>query len=168
MLRRVESYLKLSILFACVSSGAFLLIPIRNLLGAGVQKAATVLIALLFWGGLLLEQYFFWTANAGRKKIRKKAFGGRKLVKSKIGLITFFSNREAGICDLTFFFAAVLTVLFVLVKIQNDWLVMPALGALLLSFHLHCIFNGVTYRYIKAFQKIKKEPKRHENTNNIS
>lgn len=167
MLHRTTSYLKLSIIFAALSSVALVLVPFRNSLGEEQQKGFSVFIAIMFWGSLILEQYFFWISNTGRKKIQSRAFGGRKIVKSSVGIITFGSNKEARASDLSFIIAVVIMFLLIMFQIQNNWAVMIALAVLLLSFNLHCIFNGTTYRYIKAFHKIKKEPKRHENTRNI-
>ena len=72
MLQRTTKNLKLSIVFAVLSSLMIMLIPLRDVLGREAKQGVSTLVAILFWGNLLLEQFFFWSANAGRKIIQNK------------------------------------------------------------------------------------------------
>ena len=163
ILRRISRQLLLAIAFAVLTSLALAMIPLGNIFTEGAEKKISLIIAAIFWISLILEQIFFWVANAGRKKIQKKAFGGRKLVKPALGLISFGCNKEGRIADIVFFTTFAATICLIIFQVQSLWLVTSVLSLFLLSFTFHCIFNGTTYRYIKAFQNIKKEPRKHEN-----
>lgn len=163
LLQRISRQLLLAVVFAVLTSLALALIPLGNIFSEGAEKKFSLITAALFWICLILEQVFFWTANAGRKKIQKEAFGGRKLVKPALGLISFGCNKEGRVSDIVFFITFIATICLIVFQVQSQWLVTSVLSLFLLSFTFHCIFNGTTYRYIKAFQNIKKEPKRHEN-----
>ncbi len=163
LLRRISRQLLLAMAFAVLNSLALALIPLDSIFSEGAGKKVSLIIAALFWICLILEQVFFWTANSGRKKIQKKAFGGRKLVNPVLGLISFGCNKEGRISDIVFFTTFIATICLIIFQVQSRWLVTSILALFLLSFTFHCIFNGTTYRYIKAFQNIKKEPKKYEN-----
>ena len=163
LLQRISRKLILAITFAVLASFALALIPLGNVFSEGTEKKVSLIIAALFWIFLILEQVFFWVANSGRKKIQKKAFGGSKLVKPALGLISFGCNKEGRISDIAFFTTFIATICLIIFQVQSRWLVTSVLALFLLSFTFHCIFNGTAYRYIKAFQNMKKEPKKHEN-----
>ena len=163
LLQRISRQLLFAMAFAVLTSLALALIPLGNIFSEGPEQRVSLITAALFWIFLILEQVFFWIANSGRKKIQKKAFGGRKLVKPTLGLISFGCNKEGRIADIVFFTTFIATICLIIFQVQNRWLVTTVLALFLLSFTFHCIFNGTTYRYIKAFQNIKKEPKKHEN-----
>lgn len=163
LLQRISRQLLLTMVFAVLTSLALAIIPLGNIFSKGAEKKVSLIIAAIFWISLILEQVFFWAANAGRKKIQKKAFGGRKLVKPALGLISFGCNQEGRIADIVFFTTFIATICLIIFQVQSRWLVTSVLALFLLSLTFHCIFNGTTYRYIKAFQNIKKEPRKHEN-----
>lgn len=156
MLQRTTNLLKLSIGCVVASSLAFLCIPICSSIEGIPGKAFSIIVATVFWGGLILEQVFFWRANDGRKNIQQRAFKSRRLKNASVGLVTFGTSREARICDIAFAVSLVTSIAFNFLRIQIDWLVILSLAVLLLSFNLHCILNGKTYRYIKAFHLAKK------------
>lgn len=148
MLQRTTNLLKVSIGCIVLSSLAFMCIPICNSVEGALGKIFSIIIACLFWGGLILGQVFFWRANKGRKRIQQRAYKVRFLKNASVGLVTFGTSKEARICDVTFAVSLVTSIAFNLLRIQIDWLVILSLAVLLLSFNLHCILNGKTYRYI--------------------
>lgn len=157
MLQRATNLLKLSIGCVVASALAFLCVPICSEIDGIPGKFFSVTVAIVFWGGLILEQVFFWRANKVRKKIQQRAFKSRRLKNASVGLVTFGTSREARIFDIAFAVSLVTSIAFNFLRIQIDWLVILSLAVLLLSFNLHCILNGKTYRYIKAFHLAKKE-----------
>ena len=163
MLQRIFRYITLSIILAIMASILLILIPASTVFGEKTGSVISIVLAAMFWISLVLEQIFFWLADTGRKKFLKRFFTGRKIVNPSIGIISFGCNKEARVSDLAFFAALITTVCLIVFQAQNQWLICGALSVLLLSFTFHCIFNGITYRYIKVFRKIKKEPKKHEN-----
>ena len=163
MLQRVTRKLQLAIIFAALSAFMIALIPAREALKGKTKEVVSTLIALTFWISLLLEQIFFWMANTGRKKIQKKTALGKLVAKPRIGMINFGSSKEASICDITLAVAVALTIVISLMRARANWLTMGILAILLLAFNLHCILNGTTYRYIKAFHKMKKEREKRGN-----
>lgn len=166
MFQRTTKYLVWSIVFSILSSFTLMLIPLRDVFGKEHEKAISVMIAIAFWATLGLEQYFFWVCNAGRKMIQRRTFKGRRIVKETIGIITFASSVEAKACDCVLAISAAVTILLSALRIKTNWLAMLVLTVLVLSFNLHCILNGTTYRYIKAFYKIKKEREKRGNKKN--
>lgn len=164
LLQRITRYLILSILFAVLSAAALAFLPLCNMYDEKTENILSTICAAAFWLFLFLEQCFFWVADAGRRKVQKRAFEGRLIVKHTLGLVTFGSNREACASDAVLFAALISTICLVAYEIKNIWPIAGVLALLILSFTLHCIFNGTTYRYIKAFHNIKKEPKKYEST----
>lgn len=160
ILRRATCYLRLSVTFAVLSSVAFACIPICNAFGEDTEQAMIIVIASIFWGGLILEQVFFWMANFHRKKIQKRTTRKKLPTKRFAGALTFWSNVEARVCDVLLGVSLVSTFTLMILGVQDDWLVMTSLTLLLSSFNLHCLFNGRTYGYVKAFNQIKKEQRR--------
>lgn len=156
MLQRTTNLLKVSIGCIILSSLAFVCIPICSSMEGTPGKVFSIIVACAFWGGLILEQVFFWRANEGRKRIQQRAFKARRLKNASIGLVTFGTSKEARICDVAFVISLITSIAFNFFKVQIDWLVILSLATLILSFNLHCILNGKTYRYIKAFHLAKK------------
>lgn len=154
--------MSLAIFFAVLTSVMLAILPLSSAFGPNAEPVLSVILAGMFWLSLILEQVFFWSANKTRKKIQRKAFRGRRLVRPSLGVITFCANAEARIVDIILLPSVVLVVLLIVFGKQLNWFITLALGLCVLAFTLHCMFNGTTYRYIKAFQKIKKEPKRNE------
>lgn len=156
MLQRTTYLLKVSIGCIILSSLAFACIPLCSSAESSFGKACSIIIACVFWGGLILGQVFFWRANEGRKSIQQRAFKSRRLKNASIGLVTFGTSKEAKICDITFVISLFASIAFNFFKVRLNWLVIFSLAVLILSFNLHCILNGKTYRYIKVFHLAKK------------
>lgn len=156
MLQRTTNLLKVSIGCIILSSLAFASIPICSSMEGPPGKMCSIIVACVFWGGLILEQVFFWRANEGRKRIQQRAFKAKRLKNASIGLVTFGTSKEARICDIAFVISLITSIVFNFLKVRINWLVILSLAILLLSFNLHCILNGKTYRYIKAFHLAKK------------
>lgn len=155
LLHRVSTFLKLAVVSSIVSIIAFMSIPLCFAFGDEKKGFLTIIVASVFWGGLLIEQVFLLMANYGRKKIQRSAQKLRPIEIKTIGLLKFGANREAFVCDISLAFFVVTTSLLLIFDIQHDLLVISSLAGLLLSFNLHCIFNGKNYTYIKAFRKIR-------------
>ena len=165
MLQRTTRNLALAIIFAALSAVAIAVIPVRSVLSGETRDKVSALIAGFFWVSLLLEQIFFWSANGGRKKIQKRVSLDKQMVKPMVGIINFGSSKEALVCDLILIAAVAVTIVLSMIRARANWLTMGTLAILILSFNLHCILNGTTYRYIKAFQKMKKERERRGRIN---
>ena len=162
MLKRANTYLKLALVFAAVSSGILLLIPLRRMLSEEAMPLFSAIVAVLFWATLAAGQYFFWAADQGRKKIQARSGRDLGLKGQRIGLLNVFTNPEGTAADITFAVTFLTVVLLDLFRVRASWLSGIATAVMLTAFHCHCIFNGVTYRYIKAFQTMKKEKRKYE------
>ena len=156
MLQRTINLLKVSIGCIILSTLAFMCIPICSSAEGTPGKVLSIIVACLFWGGVIFSQVLFWRANEGRKRIQQRVFKDRSLKNDSVGLVVFGTSKEARICDITFALSLVTSIVFNLFHIQIDWLVILSLAVLFLSFNLHCILNGKTYRYVKAFHLAKK------------
>lgn len=128
-----------------ISAASIWLIPMSDRAGESTG-AGSYITGILFWAGLLLG-VLFWAlaygkcrASEGYKKIRAK---------SRPGFIAFFSNKPAIAADALLALSLVLTVVSVFVRI-NYILSLCSLFILLFTFHMHYLFNGRVYKYIKA------------------
>ena len=126
-------------------SGSFLLMPfqaVRNIPG------------LLFWLGLAVGLIFQLLLGARRKAfLREMDNSQEKMKKSRIGILTFGSNREAIIADNAMVISLAATVLaFVLTKGYGA-ICYVCIAAAAFSFCMHCVLNGRNYFHLR--NKIK-------------
>ena len=98
---------------------------------------------------------FFWVGLVGvighaiaLSSQRKKAGCTFKRTGGKCcGLIRFFSNKEATVADIVML---VSIVGFIVAMLCTDalWFVFACFALFVLSFGMHCLLNGINYRYI--------------------
>ncbi|WP_294953157.1 hypothetical protein [uncultured Eubacterium sp.] len=112
-----------------------------------------IVFPLIFWLGLVAEQYFFWESNKIRKEILNK--GNYRKLNAKIGLISFLQNKYGAIADLIFFVSLIILSLLMIVKVGEKSVQYIFIFLLVLSFRLHTILNGKNFRYINYFVKRK-------------
>lgn len=154
--QRTCRFLKLSIICMVIAVAPFVLLPFSSFSEAAWQRLMAIGVASIFWVAMGLSQMFFWLANKGRKILEAKGTKTRSLVYPSIGLITFFSNIEARIFDYLLIGSGALFLVLLFLRTEAKWLTSLCMAALLLSFGMHCILNGKTYRYLRVLKHHKK------------
>lgn len=159
VLRKYRTLFVISGIGCLISGISFILMPLVDLNGTTVQKVFAIVTALLFWLGLITEILFFILANKQCNLIEETLIkkGSKSFKKTKIGLIAFFSCREAIVVDILMLISLIALIIFVVFKVTNDWLFTIFMVVLFFSFNLHCFFNGKNYKYLKEIQKFLKK-----------
>ena len=153
-----------SIIGYSLSAVSLLGIPLSDFEGNFFEKIIPYFVAVVFWAGLITGTVFFINANGYCKRIEKKLKKNNFLTyRPRMGIISFFSNKEAGIFDCIFIISALAVIIMAIVDIQNEWLTIICLICMFLSFLLHSFFNGKNYLYIKAYEKFLNQKERKEN-----
>lgn len=143
MISRYKQSLDFVLLFSVISSAALLLtlIDVDGKVGVLVK----ILTSLLFWGGLVAEQVFFWKAAKQRKAIESEV-SGRKY-RGLPGIFSFFRTKLGIASDVTFIISLVIFIVLAIGNWGENVAQYILLFLIVLSFRLHCITNGQNYRY---------------------
>ena len=118
------------------------------------EKTMTVMYVsgAFFWLGLIGTVYMALKINSCRKNSYRfnEQIGNLK----QFGLIHFFQNREAQIMDVVMF---VSIIGFIIAKICINELLLSfiLLALFVFAFGMHCMLNGINYRYLKY--KVRRE-----------
>lgn len=154
----------ISFILLGVSALSLLFIPLVNINGTGAAKIFAYVIGAVFWIGLVVEQVFFWRANSARRKVENRIRrNGGQIIKGRIGLVSFFKNKEAFITDIVLFISAVATTIISILNFKLEWLLIISVVMLFVSFNLHCMLNGINYSYIKSYKKILNDKEQEKN-----
>lgn len=122
-----------------------------------IQAIIAYTLAGLFWLSFGVEIVLWFFTSQVRKQIENRGLKkSRKLRRAKIGLISFFKNREALINDIVFILSIIAVVLLIFFKYYSGWIFLISLVLLFLTFNYHCIFNGKNYRFLKALKNLKR------------
>ncbi|MBR6780404.1 MAG: hypothetical protein IKM24_05235 [Clostridia bacterium] len=159
VLKRYQIFLILSVGGCLISGLAFGLIPLVEPDSSVLHRVLSILIALLFWLGLICEFVFFAIANKCCKMIEAKLVQKRRksFTKSRAGIITFFSSPEATVVDVFAFITLIAFVLMIVLQVSAEWLIVLVAVLFYYSFTMHCFLNGKNYKYLKEFQKYFKK-----------
>ena len=135
-----------------ISPLSLLILPFLSFEGDSVNIPLICITEVIFWGFMIAGYVLLAMINKSRKsKIR-----GKQAIKmTNPGVICFFSNRFAIVFDMIMALSFVLTIIFWIFPVLNC-AVIETFAVFLLSLHMHSIFNGVNYKYIKSISD-KKE-----------
>lgn len=146
--QQCERMLYLYTAFLAVLSVAVFLMPFGIQL-ADESMMLTYLSGILFWIGLIgtIAMAVYITYSRHRSQGFAKAHPNHK----RLGLIHFFQNMPAFICDILMF---VSFIGFVITRIWVGTTIWPFifLSILIFSFGMHCMLNGSNYTYINYRQ----------------
>lgn len=105
----------------------------------------TYISGILFWIGLIgtIAMAVYITYSRCRSKGFHQVYPNHK----RLGLIHFFQNTEAFICDVLMFISLIG---FIITRIWVGTTIWPFifLSILIFSFGMHCMLNGSNYTYI--------------------
>ncbi len=142
-LQKPKLYFYISTMFVVVAAVMLVLIQFVEVDGTKFQMVFPMVIAAVFWLSVICSQVFMCLVNISRKKAKYND-------DSKIGLISFFKNKEAMVADIALMVFAVEVVLLFIFKVNSGFIVTVSVALLFLSFFMHCYLNGKNYRYIKT------------------
>ncbi len=159
LLKKYQNLIAISGIGCLVAGLSLAFIPLVDLDGSVVQKTFAIVVALLFWLGLITEIVFFVLANKQCSVIEERLIkkGSKSFNDTKIGVISFFTCREAMIADILSAITLIVVILMIAFKVTSDWLFIIFAVILFFSFNLHCFLNGKNYKYLKEIQKFMKE-----------
>ena len=143
--RRRQMMLKSFVIFLILVSLSVALMPLGTKIKE-ISKLPLNAIGLLLWIGLIGTILSAVRINISRKRspVFKDLYGNKK----KLGLIHFFQNRYAIICDCALFLSIIGLILsrFVFNHLGIRFIF---ISLFVFSFGMHCMLNGVDYIYIK-------------------
>lgn len=149
-----ENYISLSVICSIISSISIALIPIEK--SSEDNKAIVFIIPIIFWLGFIAEQFFIWRANHFRKVIEKKGERYQKRIRGRPGIISLFKTKEGIASDMLFLVCLIVLIVITVMNVGESRLQYIISTLLVLSFRLHCIFNGINYRYKKLLIEVGK------------
>lgn len=139
--------------FACAAI-ALSLIPILQYLKESDQTAVRIVIATIFWAGLLIGIFSTFITNAHMSRARRRVYKSGALKKAKLPGIISFSAKPLSVITYAVFLAGLALAIS---EIVRHWLpeqaLFPILGITLFAFVLHCVIDGKNY---KVYRKIKE------------
>ena len=158
VLKKYQNLLFLSWLGCGIAGLSILFIPLVDLEGTSAQKIFAILLAALFWLGLIAEIVFFILANKQCNVIEDRLIkkGSKSFKNAKLGVISFFSFREAMVADVLAGLSLIAIILMIILKVTNDWLFVIIAVIFFFSFNMHCFLNGRNYKYFKEIKKFIK------------
>lgn len=152
--------MKLVVLFLAISSFSLVLVPFSDYEGNTINAVTAIIAGVLFWLFLILGYLVFSRIAKHRRLYEKKATSSdngrfsRADNKKKPGIICFFSNIFALVADIVLILSFILT-LVIIIFIPTTSLVIQIIliSLLLFSLHMHCVLNGINFRYIRELSK---------------
>lgn len=157
---KLNLYVVLSIGMACLQFVLILCIPFLNIEGETKQQIISYIVAMLFWMSIFAEVLLARLSDRVRRKLERKLYRDKEIKNSMAGIFSFFKNTEAMIADIVLFVIVLLLGIIIWLHIKAIWVIIGTVSVLILSFSLHCIFNGRNYRYLKKLKNNTKEQKK--------
>lgn len=124
-------------------------------IGSSLKEKTTIIMyisGVAFWIGLIGTICMAVKINNSRKNSYRfnERFGNHK----QLGVVHFLQNTEAIIADIAMF---VSIVAFIIAKIWISEIIVSfiLLAIFIFSFGMHCMLNGINYRYINY--KVRRE-----------
>lgn len=147
-LRRIRLLFWFSAACFTLMSATVLLMPLA-VNAEGTNRVLTIITGSVFWISALAGHAFLCLANQKRKWLLHYMSGTDSKMNSRPGIITVFSNIPATVSDVLTVCSLVLFVIHSFAGSRDSYLSYVLLFALLLSFHMHCLFNGRIYKATK-------------------
>lgn len=153
-MKNTVKLMKLSIIFVAVSSLSLIGVAFSDFNANGIRHFTAYVTGAVFWIFLIVG-YILLAIVSNRRKADKRA----KITDKRPGIICFFTSKEAKIADIGMFAAIVLSLVFSFVPGISAAVRVIFIALLVLSIQMHCILNGVNYRYIRSLTEGKTSKK---------
>lgn len=135
-----------------LSAAAILLIGLSSLLPEGAREILAYASAAVFWLGLVLGFCFVWMTRSTALRVRRKLeAAGKTQLQTRPGIVTF-SGKPGHLAMYGVFVAGVaVSVLDIIFRILPGFVIFPIVALILVSFVLHCVSDGWSYKvYLTA------------------
>lgn len=139
---------------ALLHGGCVLAIPLAAAGESEAHRLAALAVAGLFWGTDALQLVLVFVTRRIRLQLAAQP-RGKSLSAGPIGLFAFNRNWEGLGADIALGIGVVLQGLCAW-KRWGAGIFWSSLFVCVVSFHLHCLFNGRNYRYGKLWRKRDK------------
>ena len=132
-----------SVLCSFLSSIPIALISVAK--GNEDNRVFAIIIPIVFWLGLIGEQ------------------NGRypKRIRGRPGVFSVFRSMEGMVADLLFLLSLIVFVVIALLNKGEGTFQYILICCMVLSFRMHCTFNGINYRYKKLLTEVGKRDVQH-------
>lgn len=138
----------------------FISLPIINsiilvllaLINQDERKWFSYIAAGIFWLIMILQIVLILKASKIRKHIENCKNESSQIKTYRLGLISFFNNKEGTVSDIIFIVSIILLIFILVFEKTYSLISVICFPCLFLSFNLHCIFNGKNYTYIKLLE----------------
>ena len=147
-IRRIKILFWFSVACFTLMSATVLLMPFAVNAG-GSNKILTIITGSIFWISALIGHACLILANQKRKWLLHYMSGTDPKMNSRPGIVSVFSNIPAVISDVLTICSLVLFVIHSFAGSRDSYLSYVLLFALMMSFHMHCLFNGRIYKTTK-------------------
>lgn len=151
-IKKFSLYVNLSIIASIISSVSIMACAFLGK-SDNIDQVIKIIFPLVFWVGLLAEQFFIWKVNSFRKKL--EAEGKLRRIRGKPGVLSILQTEEGAIADLIFVLSTIVFAILLLFKIGKGFPQYLFIFFMVLSFRMHCILNGKNFRYKKYLAKRK-------------
>lgn len=151
-IKKFSLFVNLSVIASIISSVSIMACAFLGK-SDNIDQVIKIIFPLVFWIGLLIEQYFIWNANSFRKKLESE--GKLRRIRGKPGAVSILQTEEGAIADLILVISLIVFVILLLFGIGKGFPQYLFIFFVVLSFRMHCILNGKNFRYKKYLAKRK-------------
>lgn len=151
-IRDFNLFVTLSIAFSVISSASIIACIFIGT-DEVTNKVLKLVFPMVFWIGLVVEQFFIWKANSLRKQI--EATVKKRRIRMNPGIVSILQTQAGAIIDIVFVISLVVFIILMVAGIGEKAIQYIFIFLLVLSFRLHCILNGKNFRYKKILAKRK-------------
>ena len=147
-IRKHARLLKFSMISSCISSASLLIciFAVHN-----DSPIYLFVIPIIFWVGLIAEQYFFWMANSILRQIINTEKPRR--IHKNLGIISPLQTELGSIADFVFVISLIVFIILMIGGWGKQIFQYIFLFLIVLSFRIHCIANGKNYWYKKYLSR---------------
>ncbi len=152
MLNKDARLLKAAIISLSISSFSLFFSFFGSYSGNVFNLIMALMTGIFFWLGLIVGYMLLAIINFHRK-CSKNSLNQ----KSKPGIICIFSNKYAVVADIAMVLFLILSLLFLFIPPLSKSIAIVFVSIFLFSLHMHCILNGVNFRYINSVDKKERD-----------
>lgn len=153
-MKNTVKLMKLSIAFVAISSLSLIGVAFADFNGSGFPRFIAYFTGAAFWS-FLIAGYVLLAVVSNRRKADKRT----KVTDKRPGILCFFTSKEAKIADIGMFAAILFVLVFSFIPGISVAVRIIFIALLVLSVQMHCILNGVNYRYIRLLTEGKTSKK---------
>ena len=129
-------------------------IPLVDYSKNGIENLPSYLISVLLFSLFILELFSLYKTKRYRWLAQRRMQCGRlRRYKLNIGLINFFTSKEAILTDTLLFLSVLIVVLVNLLFSDKSFVVSSSVAFMVFLIQMHSILNGKIYIDLKLLEK---------------